>query len=289
MFRLAVFLLLPLLAACAQMPKTDDAGSLFDTTPSRYREVDDGAIVVPLVPSRYLTEENRRKEVAYNGPEAPGTIVVDIYARKLYVVEEGGRATRYGIAVGKEGTSFSGTGYIGRKAKWPGWTPTANMLRKDPEKYRQYAGGLPGGLDNPLGARALYLYRNGKDTMFRIHGTIDPAAIGRATSAGCIRVFNQDAMELYDIIDKGTRVKVRTQAESVALEGPYMDDAWGRAVPVTPEAVTQKLRDKEIIAEREARQAEMAQKEAEKRLRKCRKRGISIEDCVIDSSADENA
>ena len=115
--------------------------------------------------------------------------MVDTYARRLYyVLGEGGTAMRYPIAVGREGLSFRGNGVIGRKAEWPSWQPTRNMIRTRPDLYAAYAGGLPGGLDNPLGARALYLYRGGRDTMFRIHGTIDPPSIGQATSpaaSGC--------------------------------------------------------------------------------------------------------
>ncbi len=197
-----------------------------------YEGVPDGAFFVPPVPPRYLIKSNIRQEVDYLGPDEPGSIVVDIFARRLYHVQEGGRATRYAIAVGREGLSFKGSGVIGRKAEWPSWTPTRNMIRTQPETYAQFAGGLPGGLENPLGARALYLYRGGRDTYFRIHGTIDPASIGRATSAGCIRLFNQDAMHLFNNVELGTRVHVRTKAESVALEGEWIDDEFGRIVRV---------------------------------------------------------
>src|SRR5690606_29991595 len=107
----------------------------------------------------------------------PGTIVVDPHARVLYHVLEGGLATRYGIAVGREGYGFSGSANVRRKAEWPGWTPTANMIRREPDVYGPYAGGMPGGLENPLGARALYLYRGNRDTMYRIHGTNSVSSI----------------------------------------------------------------------------------------------------------------
>jgi hypothetical protein len=126
------------------------------------------------------------------------------------------------------------------------------MVRTRPDLYAEYAGGLPGGLDNPLGARALYIYRGGRDTAFRIHGTVDNASIGHATSAGCIRLYNQDAIDLYNRVDNGTRVRVRTLEESVELEGHFMDDAYGRAVPVSPENEAMKLVDEVRIAEREA-------------------------------------
>ena len=181
-------------------------------------------------------------------------------------------------------------GKIGRKEEWPSWTPTANMVRTRPDLYLEYAGGRTGGLDNPLGARAMYLYRNGKDTMFRIHGTIQDASVGRATSAGCIRLFNQDAIDLFERIDVGAKVKVRTLEESLAAEGPYMDDAYGRAVPDTEENRAQLEIDKQKIAAEEAAKveaerlaAEAAEKQAAKdekrRLRICRNRGIAEEDC----------
>jgi hypothetical protein len=164
-------------------------------------------------------------------------------------VMEGGRAMRYAIAVGREGLAFRGGGVIGRKAEWPSWTPTANMIRTQPELYADFAGGLPGGLSNPLGARAMYLFRNGRDTYFRIHGTIQNASIGHATSAGCIRLFNQDAIDLYNRVTNGTQVKVRSLEESLALEGPFMDDAYGRAVPQTPENIARREADLARLAE----------------------------------------
>jgi lipoprotein-anchoring transpeptidase ErfK/SrfK len=118
-------------------------------------------------------------------------------------------AMRYGVGVGREeGLNFRGTATIARKAAWPGWTPTANMIRKQPERYADLAGGLPGGLNNPLGARALYLYRNGRDTHFRLHGTVEPYTIGQSVSSGCIRLINQDIIDLYNRVPTGTKVVV---------------------------------------------------------------------------------
>lgn len=284
--RLCALLILPLLAACGAKPAAEAPPA---AVPG-YEAVQDSEWLIPAIDPKYLIEGNRREEVPYAADDAPGSIVVDVYSRKLYLVQEGGTAIRYGIAVGREGTSFRGNGYVGRKAEWPNWQPTANMIRTRPDMYAQYAAGLPGGLENPLGARALYLYRGGRDTMFRIHGTIDPASIGRATSAGCIRLFNQDALDLYSRVETGARVKVRTEAESLAADGPYMDDAWGRIVQQTPEAIAQREADMaqiaendRIKAENEAKEAEKAAKEAEraekKRLRQCKTRRIAPEDC----------
>jgi lipoprotein-anchoring transpeptidase ErfK/SrfK len=187
--------------------------------------------VIPAVRPAYLTERNRRQRVPYNGSEAPGTLVVDPYARVLYDVLPGGEAMRFGIAVGREGKGFAGNATIQRKQAWPSWTPTANMVRTEPELYAQFAGGVAGGPTNPLGSRALYLYRGGRDTYYRIHGTMDPSSIGKATSAGCIRLFNQDIMDLFDESQLGDAVKVRSQSESIALEGPMINTPEGYVVP----------------------------------------------------------
>lgn len=291
--RLAALAMISLLAACGAPPQEAAKPEVV----AGYEGVQDGDFFIEPVSSLHLTSENIRREVAYNGPDAAGTIVVDTHSRKLYHVLENGRAMRYAIAVGREGLAFTGDGTIQRKAQWPSWRPTDNMIRTQPEMYEQYAGGMQGGLDNPLGARALYLYRGGRDTMFRIHGTVDNASIGRATSAGCIRLFNQDAIHLYEQITIGTPVKVRTLEESVALEGPYMDDAWGRAVPASPEAEAQKVKDEATIAERQQREAEAqiveearlakeAEKADKKRIAACKRQKIAAEVCPpLDAAA----
>lgn len=288
MIRLAALLSLLVLAACAGKPPAGDALS----TRPEYAAVQDGEFFIQAVEERYLADGQARAEVEYPGEEAPGTIVVDTFARRLYYVMEGGRAVRYAIAVGREGLSFRGSGSIQRKEEWPSWQPTANMIRTRPDLYGQYAAGLPGGLENPLGARALYLYRGGRDTYFRIHGTVQNSSIGQATSAGCIRLFNQDAIDLYNRIELGTLVKVRSQEESLALEGPIIDNAFGRAVPDTPENIALKEKQAVQIAEFEAQQAkdaeiaaEKAAKEAEKaerkRLAACRRSGVAETDCPL--------
>ena len=192
-------------------------------------------ITIPAVKAEYLVERNRRQRVAYNGPERAGTIVVDPHARFLYHVLENGEAMRFGIAVGKAGLGFTGTGTVRRKEAWPAWTPTRNMVRRDPGLYGPVSGGLKGGLDNPLGARALYLYRGGRDTMYRIHGTMEPSSIGKATSAGCIRLFNQDILDLYAQAGTGTPVVVRTPDQSLAYEGEMVEIENGYLVPAGSE------------------------------------------------------
>jgi lipoprotein-anchoring transpeptidase ErfK/SrfK len=158
-----------------------------------------------------LSERNPellRQEVPFSGPYRPGTVVVNVAQRRLYLVQEGGRALRYAVGVGREeALNFQGSAIIGRKAEWPSWTPTPTMIRTMP-RYAAYAGGMPGGIDNPLGARALYLYRDGQDTYFRLHGTTEPETIGTAVSSGCIRLVNQDIIDLYNRVPVGAQVVV---------------------------------------------------------------------------------
>jgi len=164
---------------------------------------------VPAVDLRRVPQQYWRQEVEFRSSYAPGSIVVNTAERYLYVIMPNGRAMRYGVGVGREeGLQFKGNATIARKAEWPGWTPTANMIRTQPERYGPYAGGLPGGPTNPLGARALYLYRDGRDTHFRLHGTVEPYTIGQQVSSGCIRLMNQDIIDLYARVPTGTRVYV---------------------------------------------------------------------------------
>jgi lipoprotein-anchoring transpeptidase ErfK/SrfK len=159
------------------------------------------------VPAEKIKPELRRQEVAYETAHPVGTVVVDTPARRAYYVLGNGRAIRYGVGVGRAGLALAGSAYVGRKAEWPTWTPTANMQRRE-ARYRKLAGGMPGGPNNPLGARAMYLYRGGKDTHFRIHGTNQPESIGLAMSSGCIRMMNHDVIDLYERVKIGAKVVV---------------------------------------------------------------------------------
>ena len=179
-----------------------------------YGPMDAGAFVVPAIPERNLTPENIRQEVDFWSDEPPGSIVVDPYAHFLYYVLGNDRAIRYRVGVGEAGRTFAGRATVGRKQEWPSWTPTANMIGREPELYGPWAGGMEPGLSNPLGARAMYLYQGGRDTMYRIHGTYAPSSIGVSVSAGCIRMFQQDAMDLYERVDLGTRVHVLAPHET---------------------------------------------------------------------------
>jgi lipoprotein-anchoring transpeptidase ErfK/SrfK len=163
---------------------------------------------LPAVDLRTVDPAYLRAEVDDPTGERPGTIVVHTAQRYLYLVEEGGRAMRYGVGVGKEGFSWSGHGHVGRKGEWPTWTPPAEMVARDPNA-RPWAGGMPGGTNNPLGARAMYIYSAaGADTLYRIHGTNDPSSIGHAVSSGCIRLIDQDVIDLYGRVPVGTKIVV---------------------------------------------------------------------------------
>jgi lipoprotein-anchoring transpeptidase ErfK/SrfK len=163
----------------------------------------------PLPPFDYkkLPEAFRPTVVNYTGRQWPGTIIVDTQARQLYLVLQGGKAMRWGCAVGRDGFRWAGLADVGRKVMWPKWTPPKEMIARSPEKAK-WANGMPGGPDNPLGARALYLFQNGNDTLYRIHGTTEPLSIGKNASSGCIRMVNQDAIELYRRVPIGSRVVV---------------------------------------------------------------------------------
>ena len=172
-----------------------------------YRAMPEEDFPIPAVDLRRVPPRFYRQEVADPTGERPGTIVVDIDNFYLYLIRPGGRALRYGVGVGREGLSWSGRAQIQMKREWPRWTPTHNMIRRDPA-LAKYAGGMEPGLDNPLGARALYLFENGRDTLYRLHGTNEPWSIGMAMSSGCIRLFNQDIIDLYERTPIGTRVVV---------------------------------------------------------------------------------
>jgi lipoprotein-anchoring transpeptidase ErfK/SrfK len=151
-----------------------------------------------------IPEPYRRHIVSYHRKELPGTIVVDTDARFLYYVLPDGKALRYGVAVGEEALAWSGVAKVGRLAEWPDWIPTADIH----SRISGLPNRVPGGVDNPLGARAIYLFEGNKDTLFRIHGTNQPEYIGEAISSGCIRMTNEDAIDLYSKVKLGSPVVV---------------------------------------------------------------------------------
>lgn len=151
----------------------------------------------------------QRSEVDYRGPEAPGTIVIDTKAHFLYFVEPDGKAMRYGVGVGREGFGWKGEVRIGSKQEWPRWFPPKEMIAREHARGHDIPDMMEGGPGNPLGARALYLYEGDKDTLFRIHGTVEPNTIGKNVSSGCIRMANFDVMDLYGRVALDTKVVVR--------------------------------------------------------------------------------
>lgn len=197
-----------LLAACAS-PQRTVKSTVDPAVVAMYAPLNSEPFRVPSVAVRKVDPRFYRQQVVTppTVTAEPGTIVVDPQNRFLYLVEGGGMSMRYGIGVGKQGFAWSGEAVIKDKQHWPKWFPPAEMVARDP-RAAPYANGMDGGLENPLGARALYLYQGDKDTLYRLHGTSDQASIGRAMSSGCIRLFNQDVIDLYERVPLGTKVVV---------------------------------------------------------------------------------
>jgi lipoprotein-anchoring transpeptidase ErfK/SrfK len=168
---------------------------------------------IPAVKLSDIDPAFLRQAVTYPSNEAPGTIVIDPQRHFLYLVQGGGRAIRYGVGVGRQGFGWSGVATIHDKQEWPDWYPPKEMIARQPELMKvmsqlQSGIGMPGGPRNPLGARAMYLWQGNKDTLFRIHGTVEPWTIGKSVSSGCIRMINQDVLDLYQRTPVGTKVVV---------------------------------------------------------------------------------
>jgi lipoprotein-anchoring transpeptidase ErfK/SrfK len=179
---------------------------------SEYGPVEDNGYSLPGIPINKVNTKFHRQIVDYATKEKPGTIVVNTPNRFLYYVLPGGKAVRYGIGVGKAGFAWQGEAYIAWKQEWPTWHPPEEMAVRRPDVARYVKEGMGPGLKNPLGARALYLFNEqGKDTLFRLHGTPEWASIGTAASSGCIRLMNQDIIDLYSRVrpGKGARVVVQ--------------------------------------------------------------------------------
>ncbi len=170
-----------------------------------YGPVPNDKFPIPAVDLRKVDPKYYRQTVRYDTKEAPGTIIVDPGNYFVYRIEGDGNATRYGANVGRPGFLWSGEAYVGRKAEWATWTPPKEMIARRPEA-RKYAGGMPGGLDNPLGARTLYLYRNGVYTVYTIYSTSDPETIGTGITSGCTGLLSQDMIHLYSRTPIKTKV-----------------------------------------------------------------------------------
>ena len=199
------------LAGCVSMPTIPNVRMPRLSGPvlrSAYRGRVDNGFTLPAVPVTKIDPKYRRQRVSYATKYEPGTIVVSTRERLLWLVEPNGTAMRYGIGVGRQGFSWGGSARIGWKRAWPTWTPPARMIGREPELAR-WRDGMPGGPSNPLGARALYLMRGGRDTLYRIHGSPEWWSIGTRASSGCIRLINQDIIDLYERVEPGARVVVR--------------------------------------------------------------------------------
>ncbi|APH71495.1 L,D-transpeptidase [Aquibium oceanicum] len=170
----------------------------------------DAGYEIPAVPYREIDARLLRQYVADPTGEAPGTIVVDTSQHYLYLVQPDGRALRYGVGLGRDGFAWSGRAVIQWKKAWPTWTPPEEMIAREPElaKYSADNGGMQPGLDNPLGARALYIFQDGQDTLYRVHGSPEWWSIGKSVSSGCVRMINQDVIDLYSRVADGSPILV---------------------------------------------------------------------------------
>ncbi|MBZ7927016.1 L,D-transpeptidase [Ensifer adhaerens] len=197
----------PTVTPAAVAPVRAAAGS---PVPPMYYAMPDEQFPIPEVKIAEVDPKFWRQEVDYPSSERPGTLIVDTPAKYLYHVLPGGRAMRYGIGVGREGFAWSGRAIVAYKRKWPRWTPPDEMVARQPKlaPYSIANGGMPPGLKNPLGARALYIHKDGKDTLYRIHGSPEAHSIGKAVSSGCIRLLNQDVVYLHDQVRDGSTIVV---------------------------------------------------------------------------------
>jgi lipoprotein-anchoring transpeptidase ErfK/SrfK len=205
---------LGLLGGCVSMPQVATIphvdprkNPFYDTI---YAAKPDEPFPLPAVPYEKINPQYLRQEVADPTGERPGTLVVDTSSCFLYLVRENGLALRYGVGIGREGFAWSGRAIIQWKRKWPTWTPPEEMIVRQPElqQYSAANGGMQPGLMNPLGARALYIFQDGQDTLYRLHGNPDYTSIGKAVSSGCVRLINQDICDLYDRVPGKTPILV---------------------------------------------------------------------------------
>lgn len=231
------------LSACAPDPKMIEAGLVAAPEPKLvegvYGAQDDGAFAIPAVPVEKVPAEFQRASVYYPSEEAEGTVVINPSEKHLYLITGKNRALRYGISVGRDGFEWAGTALITSRQNWPTWTPPPEMIARKPE-LAKWEKGQPGGPENPLGARALYLTTNGIDYGYRIHGTPEWFSIGKNASSGCFRMINQDVMDLFERVQDGAKVVVlnRDGSYPTRLVVPPPQLPKEPEVTVTPVAVT---------------------------------------------------
>jgi len=225
------------LAGCATGPMYPDGPAptplppppTFEEYAIMYGPLEDGGFLIPAVPYTQIDQQFLRQVVPNTTGQKPGTIVVDTLGHHLYFTLPGGQAVRYGVGLGRAGFEWAGAGVIQWKQKWPKWTPPDEMIARDPklEKFSVRNGGQPGGLKNPLGARALYIFQNGEDTLFRVHGTPEWKSIGKSVSSGCVRMINQDVVDLYERVPNKTPIVVVN-----GLGSPIMEDRLPSSMPI---------------------------------------------------------
>lgn len=179
----------------------------FEAYAKIYRALPDEKFPIPAVDLSKIDPVYLRKFGEYATSEAPGTVIVDTAKRVLFLTLPEGKAIRYGIGIGREGFAWSGRAIINHKKAWPTWTPPTEMIAREPE-LEEWRNGMPPSLENPLGARALYIYQNGRDTLYRLHGTNQPESIGKAVSSGCVRLLHHDVIDLYNRVPNKTPIIV---------------------------------------------------------------------------------
>ncbi|MCB1487564.1 MAG: L,D-transpeptidase [Bauldia sp.] len=232
------------------MTMTKDGQPIDPLVLAMYAPVQGEPFPVPAIPVNKVDSKLFRQTVPTPAKvtAAPGTIVVDPYDKFLYLVQDGGESIRYGIGVGKQGFAWAGQAQIEDKQHWPKWFPPVEMQARD-EHAAKYPNGMDGGPENPLGSRAMYLYegncKNGnirtpqcRDTLYRIHATTEPLSIGKAVSSGCIRMWNQDVIDLYDRVELGTKVVVLPPPEGAAPAVAGADNSSPAVIPIGPAGPT---------------------------------------------------
>lgn len=194
-----------------------------------YGPVFDQEYEIPAVPWRKIPRQFLRQYVADPTGQSPGSLVVDTSDHFLYFVQPGGQALRYGVGLGRAGFEWAGDAVVQYKRRWPKWTPPDSMIGRQPEleKYSMRNGGMQPGLKNPLGARALYLFQNGEDTLYRLHGSPEWSSIGKSVSSGCVRLINQDVIDLFDRVPNKTPVLVTS-----GLGAPVVAMSYRKAIPI---------------------------------------------------------
>ncbi len=214
----------------------------FGNAAAMYAALEDGGHKLPAIPIHKLDKRFVRQVVIDPTSEKPGTVVVDTTAHFLYLVLPGRKAIRYGVSLGKAGFEWTGNANIQYKKAWPIWTPPPEMIKRKPE-LAKYQDGMPPGPNSPLGARALYLFKNGQDTMYRLHGTPEWDSIGKNASSGCVRMINQDVIDLFGRVAGPTNVKVHYSmylgagAGSSGAASPPQTEAIDAGVPEGAEAL----------------------------------------------------